>query len=204
MRNTFSTLQCLMHIRRHDTAPPRRRCSPACSRSNIRSTAHSPSTPAPSCPPRSASPAPPPAPASISTNVTSAASGTAARIGSSHAAPSEPNKKVRATQNQVSQRKRAPESQPVRHRPAKSCEKPHQPAEKSRQRARLLHRKMQRLVQVPRQRRKCGVIRKPLEQLAYVRHPERSLKARPYLRQPRRDSHSPSHPQPRDCIGTAS
>ena len=59
--------------------------------------------------------------------------------------PNRSQHEIRAGQNEVRQRKRAPESQPVRHRSAKRSEEPHQPAEKSRQRPDLLRGKVQRL-----------------------------------------------------------
>ena len=56
-RNTFSTLRCVVHVGSDESGPPRRQCSPACSKSSSRWSERFLSTRARSCPRRWASPA---------------------------------------------------------------------------------------------------------------------------------------------------
>ena len=85
--------------------------------------------------------------------------------------------KIRAAQNEVGERKRAAKSQAVGERAAEGREKPNQAAEKSGEAAGLLDGKIQRLVQVTRQRGERRVVRKALEKLADVGHPEGRLES---------------------------
>ncbi len=84
---------------------------------------------------------------------------------------------VGATQDQVGEGKGATEAHPVSHGSAEYRQKPHQPAEDSGERTRLLGWEMQRFMEVARQRGEGRVIGKPLEQLAEVGDPEGALKA---------------------------
>ena len=81
----------------------------------------------------------------------------------------------RRLKNQISDRKRAPETEPVCECAATYGKKPDPTAKHSGQAAGALDIKMQALVQVARQHGEDGVVREPLEKLADVGDPEGTL-----------------------------
>src|SRR4029077_12079906 len=64
--------------------------------------------------------------------------------------------------------------------------------------------KIQCLAQIIRQRRERPVIRQPLEYLANIRHPERSLEPFPHFPDPLRQAHPSSAPSTPHIISTFS
>ena len=76
-------------------------------------------------------------------------------------------------ENQVGQRKRAPEAEPVRQRSANDGQEPDPAAKHPGEAAGPLDIEVQALVQVTRQHGENGIVRKPLKKLTDVGDPER-------------------------------
>ena len=118
-----------------------------------------------------------PSAGSASTNVARTTSGTAVADRRHPRRAQRAQQKVRAAQDEIRERQRAAEAHAVGQRAAEDGEKPDQSAEESSERAGLLERKLQSLVQIARQRSEGGVVGEPLEELADVGDPEGPLEA---------------------------
>src|SRR5207302_668049 len=75
------------------------------------------------------------------------------------------------------ERKRAPESESVRHRPADHREEPDPSAKHPRQAAGALQIEMQPFVKIPGEHRKHCIVRKPFKQFADIGNPEWPFKS---------------------------
>src|SRR5262249_15827179 len=96
-------------------------------------------------------------------------------------------------QNQVRQRKGAPETEAVGYGPAKNREKPYQAAEQTREIGGALGRKRKRFVEITGKRGERGVVTEAFEEFADVRDPEGAFEAGANFGQSLSKTHKPPH-----------